>query len=179
MTRYIALLRAINVGGHVVKMDELRRQFESLGLKNVETFIQSGNVIFESAAKSSAALEHKIEQQLKKAFGFEVITFVRSVPELTEVARSKAFSDLRLESGSVLYVAFLREPLSAQVRARLKALEGEVDGFHFGNREIFWLRQPQPGSPASALPIEKIIGSTSTVRNSSTVKRLVAKYCGV
>jgi uncharacterized protein (DUF1697 family) len=178
MTRYIALLRAINVGGHVVKMHELRRQFESMGLKNVETFIQSGNVIFESAAKSSAALEHKIEQQLKKAFGYEVITFVRSVPELTEVTCSKAFSDLRLESGSVLYVAFLREPLSAQVRARLKALEGEVDGFHFGDREIFWLRQPQPGSPASALLIEKVIGSPSTVRNSSTVKRLVAKYCG-
>jgi uncharacterized protein (DUF1697 family) len=177
MIRYIAFLRAINVGGHVVKMHELRRQFESMGLLHVETFIQSGNVIFESAARNSDALERKIEEQLRKAFGYEVNTFVRSVAELSEVTKSKAFRDSRLESGSVLYVAFLREALSAQARAKLKAIEGEIDGFHFGDREIFWLRRPQPGAAVSALLIEKVIGTSATVRNSSTVKRLVSKYC--
>ena len=177
MTKYIAFLRAINVGGHVVKMGELRREFESLGLSNVETFIASGNVIFESPARSSAALERKIEAQLKKAFGYEVITFLRSVKELTELARSEAFEDPRLESGAVLYVAFHRATLSPTTRTRLKGLETEIDGFHFGDREILWVRQPQPGMPISALLVEKAIGVPSTVRNSSTVKRLVAKYC--
>lgn len=63
MTKYIAFLRAINVGGHNVKMDELKKYFESLGFSNVETFIASGNVIFEASAKDAAKLEKKIESK--------------------------------------------------------------------------------------------------------------------
>ncbi len=57
MPKYVALLRAINVGGHTVKMDHLRRLFEALGFTNVETFIASGNVIFDSTSKSTKAFE--------------------------------------------------------------------------------------------------------------------------
>jgi len=60
MPKFIAFLRAINVGGHVVKMDQLRRFFEALGFANVETFIASGNVIFESKSKDPAALQRQI-----------------------------------------------------------------------------------------------------------------------
>ena len=79
MPRYVAFLRAINVGGHVVKMDDLRRRFAQLGFTEVETFIASGNVIFSSPSRDAAALEKKIERQLEKSFGYEVKTFVRTL----------------------------------------------------------------------------------------------------
>jgi uncharacterized protein (DUF1697 family) len=70
MTRYFAFLRAINVGGgHVVKMDRLRQLFESLGFSNVETFIASGNVIFESSSRNAKNLEAKIEKALIRSAG--------------------------------------------------------------------------------------------------------------
>ncbi len=75
MTRYFAFLRAINVGGHVVKVDRLRQIFESLGVSSVETFIASGNVIFESTSKSVRILEKRIESGLREALGYEVVTF--------------------------------------------------------------------------------------------------------
>jgi hypothetical protein len=81
MPRHIAFLRAINVGGHTVKMDQLRTLFEELGLKDVETFIASGNVIFRSPAKS-ASLESKIERHLHRALGYEVDTFIRTDGEV-------------------------------------------------------------------------------------------------
>ena len=85
MPKYIAFLRAINVGGHTVKMDQLREVFEQCGFKNVETFIASGNVIFDSTSKNPKALEKKIEAALLKAFGYEVHTFLRTPGELTAV----------------------------------------------------------------------------------------------
>ena len=63
--RYVAFLRAINVGGHTVRMEALRREFESLGATNVETFIASGNVIFDTARRNAAALERAIEEHLQ------------------------------------------------------------------------------------------------------------------
>ncbi len=76
MSRCIAFLRAINVGGHTVKMDDLRRLFESLGFTRGETFIASGNVVFETTSKNTTALERKIEKKLRDALGYEVATFI-------------------------------------------------------------------------------------------------------
>ena len=69
MPKYVAFLRAINVGGHTVKMDQLRRLFEALGFSDVQTFIASGNVIFDSKSKSTKALEKKIEKYLQDCTG--------------------------------------------------------------------------------------------------------------
>ena len=91
MPRYVAFLRAINVGGHVVKMDHLRTLFEEIGLTEVETFIASGNVLFNSPSKSGPALERKIEKQLRTALGYEVATFVRTHAEVQQVAAYEPF----------------------------------------------------------------------------------------
>jgi uncharacterized protein (DUF1697 family) len=79
MPKFVAFLRAINVGGHLVKMDELRGLFEALGFTNVETFIASGNVIFDSKATNVKSLERKIEKHLEASLGYAVTTFIRSV----------------------------------------------------------------------------------------------------
>ena len=77
MSRCIAFLRAVNVGGRTVKMAALREAFEALGFSGVETFLASGNVIFETRARDLAALERKIETHLNTAFGFEIHSFIR------------------------------------------------------------------------------------------------------
>ena len=107
MPRYIAFLRAINVGGHTVKMDVLRQQFEALGFANVETFIASGNVIFETTAKNTRTLEKKIEQQLRAALGYEVATFIRTEAELAAIAQYQPFTTALLKTAQALNVAFL------------------------------------------------------------------------
>src|SRR5215831_8752107 len=86
MPKYVAFLRAINVGGRTVKMEELRRIFDAIGFSNVETFIASGNVIFDSKSKATRAIEQKIETALLKSLGYAVDTFVRAIPELTRIA---------------------------------------------------------------------------------------------
>src|SRR5258705_10757420 len=93
MPKYVAFLRAINVGGHTVKMDHLRSLFEAMGFANVETFIASGNAIFDSKIRNMKALEGKIEKALAAKLGYEVKTFIRSVTELAEVSRYKPFDD--------------------------------------------------------------------------------------
>jgi len=87
MPRWIAFLRAINVGGHVVKMKDLRSIFESMGFEDVQTFIQTGNVLFDSKDRKSAALEARIEAALKTALGYESSTYIRSIPELQKIAK--------------------------------------------------------------------------------------------
>jgi uncharacterized protein (DUF1697 family) len=76
MSRCIAFLRAINVGGHTAKMDDLRQLFQSLGFSGVETFLASGNVVFEATSRNTKALEKKIEKKLQEALGYEVATFI-------------------------------------------------------------------------------------------------------
>lgn len=176
MPKYVALLRAINVGGHTVKMDHLRSLFEAVGLANVETFIASGNVIFDSRSKNTAALERKIEKHLQETLGYEVKTFVRSVADLATVANYKPFSES--EQGShLLYIGFIADPPSDPVKRKLLSFAGELDDFRVHGRELYWLcRTRMSDSKFSGALAEKILGRRATFRNSTTIKKLAAKY---
>ena len=179
MPKYIAFLRAINVGGHTVKMDELRRVFEQCGFTNVETFIASGNVIFDASSKSTKALEKKIEAALLKAFGYEVHTFLRTPSQLTDVHNYKPFpvAELKHES-SVLYVGFLSESPAKTAVDKVKQLQTPGDALHVNDVEIYWLcRTSFSQSQINGARLEKALGMRTTLRNITTVKRLVAKYC--
>src|SRR4051794_27306542 len=130
MPRYIAFLRAINVGGHTVKMDQLRTLFEQLQFSKVETFIASGNVIFDSPATDVQQIEQQIERHLQAALGYAVATFIRSAAELAAAAAYQPFTpaELAAESSS-LYVAFLRAAPSGAAAQKLLAFRTEVDDF--------------------------------------------------
>jgi uncharacterized protein (DUF1697 family) len=174
MTRYIAFLRAINVGGHVVKMDYLRQQFESLGFTSVETFIASGNVIFESAAQEAYALEGTIASQLQATLGYEVATFIRSAAELSEIARYQPFPPADLQAAT-LYIAFLAEPLDQEAQQKLMAFRSPVDDFHTHGREVYWLcRVRSSESEFSLARLEKALRTQATFRNSTTVQKIAA-----
>jgi uncharacterized protein (DUF1697 family) len=174
MPRYVALLRGINLGGHTVKMDRLRQLFEELGFTNVETFIASGNVIFETASKSPAALEKKISAHLERSLGFPAATFLRTDAELARVLEHEAVQDVR--EGSV-YIAFLFGEPPKESHARLLSHQSATDRFHVTGREVYWVcRTHMSDSPFFRTGIEKALGVRATVRNFTTVSKLVQKY---
>ena len=178
MPKYIAFLRAINVGGHTVKMDRLRGLFEVMGHSNVETFIASGNVVFDATSKTPAALEKKIAVQLQVSLGYEVATFIRTPTELAAIIRYKPFSDAELNAaGHTLYIGFLPEPPSAAARNKLLASATKFYDFHIYGREVYWLcRKRFSESEFSGKQLEKTLGLPATLRNSTTVKKIAAKY---
>jgi uncharacterized protein (DUF1697 family) len=177
MPRYLAFLRAINVGGHNVMMEKLRREFEALGCRAVETFIASGNVIFTSVAKNIRALEERIERQLHLALGYEVKVFIRNDSELAAIARYHPFKESRLKSATTLNVAFLSEPLDDQATRTVLAMKSDIDDFHVHGREVYWLCQTrQSDSKFSNTRFEKALNARATWRNLNTIIRLAAKY---
>ncbi len=177
MPKYVALLRAINVGGHTVKMDYLRDLFAAIGFAKVETFIASGNVIFDSRSKDTAALERKIEKHLQQSLGYEVKTFIRTIPEIAAVATYKPFSDAELNTHA-LYVGFAGDKLGAEVHQKLLAIVSEVDDFHVYGREVYWLCRAErmTDSRFSGTLAEKILGMRATFRNATTIRKLAERY---
>jgi uncharacterized protein (DUF1697 family) len=178
MPKYVAFLRAINVGGHTVKMDQLRELFAALGFRNVETFIASGNVIFDAPSKNTAALEKKIESHLLKSLGYAVATFLRSPAELAGIAQHQPFADSVMNADAdTLYIGFMGAVPGDAAKEKLLALSTKTDVFQLNNREVFWLLRTRfSDSEFSGGKLEKTLGLPVTLRNSTTVKKIAAKY---
>ena len=179
MTRYVAFLRAVNLAGRrAVKMQDLKKAFEALPVKNVQTFIASGNVIFDTAVKDPAALERKAEALLEKSFGFDIDTFLRSLGDLERIAECGPFRDIAASGhGGTVYVGFLRTAPGPDVQRRVKAVSTDVHEFRLIGREVLWLRRDLPGALEAPVPaLDKVLGLRTTFRNVRTVKRLVEKY---
>jgi len=178
MARYVAFLRAVNVGGsHVVKMDALRATFEGLGFANVETFIASGNVIFDTRTKDILELERKIERTLEKTLGHEVATFVRSLDAVSAISRYEPFSTPQMAAAAALNVGFLKESLAEASRAALAGLRTDIDDFHVNGSELYWIcRKKQSESKISNAVFERALKVKATFRGMRTLQKLAAKY---
>lgn len=168
MTRYVAFLRAINVGGHVVKMDHLRSIFEDMGHGNVKTFIASGNVLFDSA-NNAASLEQTIAKNLRTALGYDVGVFLRTPKEIAEVC---ARGQVPPVEGS-LFVGFLPQPLDAREKKIVNSLRTPVDDLRVHKREIYWhARMHFRDAIFQPAKLEKLLGKPATFRNVTTVRRI-------
>jgi len=177
VTRYVAFLRGINVGGHNVKMDHLRKHFEDCGFVGASTFIASGNVLFESEGSAPGELEPRIEQALRQALGYEVATFVRTDAEVMEIAAHEPFSELPRREGDTTYLVFLRAAPDATTHDRVLALANEQDLLHLRGPELYWLRRGSLLDSTITAPqfARALGGMPTTVRNANTVRRLAAK----
>ena len=174
MNKYVAFLRAINVGGHsIIRMADLKRMFESAGLENVQTYIQSGNVIFESEEKDTVVLEKKIETQLKKATGSKIQTFVRTMQEVQSIASKAPFT---ATDGETAYVAFLNQKPGKKEQQVLLAFKSHADDFAFKGREIYALRRDREKSVFSTNFLEKTLNMLTTTRNLTVIKKIAEKY---
>ncbi len=178
MPRFIAFLRAINIGGgRTVKMKSLQRVFESLGFSAVATFTASGNVVFQTTTKNSKTLERKIETGLREALGYEVSAFVRTDKELAEIVSYQPFKPGEIDAAAEFNIIFLAEPLGETIRHKVMALRADTDEFHVHGREIYWLRCHKPGrSDFSPVPLTETIGRPFTIRGAKTVSKIAEKY---
>ncbi len=174
MKKYVAFLRAINVGGtRIIKMADLKNYFESFVCINVQTYINSGNVIFE--AKESANLEERIEKQLEEALGYKVETFLRTMDEVVRIASKPAFEP---QGDETLHVVFLRnhQLVNKKSEQNLLSLRSEADDFAIQGSEVYNLRRDKDKSIFSNNFIEKTLKIEGTTRNITTLRKVAEKY---
>lgn len=176
MPRFVALLRAINVGGHTVKMTALRASFEALGFTDVATYIASGNVLFTSSARSAAGVERRIASALEAEYGFAVATFLRSPAELAAAA---AHPFDTLGEGDALQVGFLPRALSAAESRTVQQFATGTDAFIVRGRELYWRRHGRISeSTFSNARFERTLKIEATFRNITTVRALAEMAVG-
>jgi uncharacterized protein (DUF1697 family) len=170
--RYLALLRAVNVGGRTVKMERLRALFAELGFADVQTYIQSGNVFFSCAMADRAKLTLKIERHLAKSLGFEVPVFIRTLEELDAIARSAVFADRAPCEDERCCVTFTSKPAPAGFTGSHTARE-DFDVLHATPGELYvvWrFINGRPGNPGAM--IEKTLGAKTTTRFFHTLLKM-------
>ncbi|WP_144940250.1 DUF1697 domain-containing protein [Paenibacillus sp. 32O-W] len=173
----IALLRGINVSGQkIIKMDQLSAIFESLGFQNVQTYIQSGNVVFQTVEEeASKELVHKIESRLKETLGYEVTVVLRTMEELEEVVERNPYDLPSLTPDEKVYVSFLSGEPAQEAKDRLLSYKNEIDDYRLRTREVYILcRKGYGKSLFSNNFLEKKLGLAATTRNWATVNKLVA-----
>lgn len=177
MTVYIALLRGINVGGkNIIKMVDLRRVFETMGLCEVQTYIQSGNVLFKSKVEEET-LRKMIEHEIEATFGFFVSVILRTVEDLEGIISNCPFSAeeiLEAESsseGEGLYVSLMMNAPTQEKIERLNVYRNENEEYKIKGRDVFLLCHNSIRNSKIANNLQKLDVPT-TSRNWKTINKL-------
>ncbi len=174
MTTCVSLFRGINVGGnHIVPMRELKAFHESLGLKDVVTYIQSGNVIFTSDETDTDQLSRRIEEGFAERFGFRSSVAVRTLSELNAIVTKNPFQNQPLLESKALLVLFLVAPPISTAQEDLQSVYSGPEEFHVLGQEIYIYYSTGMGRSKLTVPlIEKAIKTGGTGRNWNTVLKL-------
>lgn len=176
MPRQVAFLRGINLGGRRVRMERLREIFTTMGFEDAQTFIASGNVVFDVPAGAAPELEGRIEAALSDALGYDVATFVRSLERVGRIAERALVPEEATDVNA--HVVFLRAAPGSEVGRALRALQTPDDTFLVEGREAFWLRRGRLSEtrvPAADLA-RALGGADNTMRNMNTLRRIAAKF---
>ena len=179
MTAYVALLRGVNLGArNKVSMADLRTLIESLGAEDVQTYVQSGNVVFKSRVRSAANLAGDIEQRLDRELGLEIRVVLRTDKQLAKIVADNPFAASQQE-GTKLHVTFLAEAPKASLTRALEPKAFEPDEFQVKGREVY-LHTPKGygRSKLSNAYFEKQLGVAGTTRNWNTVTKLAELASG-
>lgn len=180
MTIYIALLRGINVGGNnKIKMAELKKMFESLSLSRVQTYIQSGNVLFQSEEMEEVILRTKIEEGIEATFGFSVSVILRTSDELNRIVANNPFSDEEVAAAEALsdkeclYVAMLQDEPTQEGVERLAAYQNDHDRYYIEGKEVYLLFDLSIRNSKLANNLHRL-GVPVTIRNWKTMNKLIS-----
>jgi uncharacterized protein (DUF1697 family) len=172
MKTFIALLRGINLGNHYkMKMPTLKTMFENMGFETVSTYLQSGNVVFNTSDTDASSLETRIEAAILEEFGYVVPTLIRAHADLQRIIDANPFPNRTLENAINPYVIFLKNPPTTRT---LELPESEPAEYVFGELEIF-VHYPN-GSGTSKLSnnlVERKLKTTASSRNWRTVLALL------
>ncbi|HEU5396565.1 MAG TPA: DUF1697 domain-containing protein, partial [Verrucomicrobiae bacterium] len=172
----IAMLRGINVSGHkIIRMEQLRASFEDLGFRDVRTYVQSGNVVFDSGKNSTAGLSAKIEKKILTDYGFDVPVLLKTAEELERVIHDNPLAKAANLDESRLHITFLSDAAPKTAEKSLQALAASSERFHVNGREIYLYCPDGYGrTKLSNTAIEKKLGLGATTRNWKSVNALLA-----
>jgi uncharacterized protein (DUF1697 family) len=175
MAVIISMLRGVNVGGHkMVKMDALKALYESLGLRDVETYVQSGNVIFRTEGRELVRLCKRIENGIEQTFGFHSDVIVRTPAELRDVVQKNPFASRRGIEPKRLAVTFLASDPGKEAREKLLAIKTEPEELQIEGRELYIYYPNGMARPKLTWPIiEKALKTSGTARNWNSVTKLL------
>lgn len=174
MVRYIALLRGINVGGHNVKMERLREIFTELGLHNVRSYLNSGNIFFDVDDTNRQSLTTTIEKHLIKALGYEVPTFLRTTTELEAILAENPFREVELTNDRRFCVVFTKEPLLLEITFPLHSNKNDMDLIACNLHEAFVVWRIINGRPPSGRFAKDVIPTVNTTRFYHTLAKILA-----
>ncbi len=171
MGTYFAFLRGVNVGGTVLKMEDLRKLLAYIGFSKVRTYIQSGNAVFESPEPNKRRMEAEIADEVRHVVGKEVAVIVRSLEEVRAIVDAHPLAELGGEDK--LYVTLLSHDPEASDRENLLETMNEVDRHEMGRRVVYsFYGEGYGNSKRSNNFIEKMLKVTATTRNWHTMKTL-------
>lgn len=176
MTKYVALLRGINVGGHkLIKMADLREVFARSGFRNVITYIQSGNVIFDAKEADSDKVVRKLEKAIYHSLGHEVVVILQTVAGLKESIKTDPFKRIESEDEVVRFVTFMSADPPKVPRLPFVIATENAEILSMRNRTAFLACRRKPngmfGFPNPFF--EKELGVTATTRNWTTVNKIL------
>jgi uncharacterized protein (DUF1697 family) len=176
---YVAFLRGINVGGHTVKMDRLRQFCGDLGFAGVRSYIQSGNVFFESDQADKPALQAMIERHLQTALGYKVPTALRTISELEQVLALDPFRGIPVTPDIRLAVTFLAEPVAVPLSVPYLTPDGAFELREMTTTELFVVWHLQEGRPGNSYGLlEKKVAVAGTTRFWHTTAKILAAAKG-
>jgi uncharacterized protein (DUF1697 family) len=173
--KYVALLRGINVGGNnIIKMADLKVACETAGFSNVITFIQSGNVIFESSETNSEKITKKLETTFSKAFNYQSKIVLRSLPQLKKVLKEMP-ADWKTRQDIRCYVAFIKEPITADDVLKEVELRDDVDYVKKSEGVLYFttVLSEITKSKLGKIIVKKIFQNV-TIRNLNSTKKILA-----
>ncbi|MEP7213555.1 MAG: DUF1697 domain-containing protein [Acidobacteriota bacterium] len=173
MPKYVALLRGINVGGNtMVKMETLREVFSSIGFENVRSYINSGNVAFESKKTNDEKLAKLISDAIETGFGKKIAVMVRSAEEIDEIIANNPF-DGQFENDKDLHVFFLADELTKEQKNLLASVVSDNEQIEARGRTLYCLLKISiVDSFVGKGFIDKKLKIPATARNWRTVKKL-------
>lgn len=174
---YVAFLRGINVGGHhKMPMADLRKEIGKLGFENVQTLLNTGNIIFEGESSGEKKLEDKIANHLEDVFGFPVPVLIRKKKEILELVEADPFGDVEVTKDIRLYVAFLKKPPENHIGL---PWESEDESFRIidirGRDVCSVLDLAVTKTPKGMDALGKLFEGTITTRNWNTIIRISDK----
>jgi uncharacterized protein (DUF1697 family) len=172
LSRYVAFLRGVNVGGKTVKMDALRKVFESLGYTNVSTLLASGNVIFESKGSNEKKLKAEIEAAIKKTFAMDVHIIIRSEKELAALVKSDPFNGVIMKPQTRLYITFLSQAPDSKLKTPYKSIRGGYLIRKITDSHVVSILGPKVSSPDVMDFLDKEFGKEITTRNWNTILKI-------
>jgi uncharacterized protein (DUF1697 family) len=178
-TRYIALLRGINVGGHNVRMEDLRHLFEELGLPHVQSYIQSGNVFFSTGETNVEALTRRIQRHLREALRFEVAVFLRTIPQFEAIMAGSPFENLKVTRDMRLCLVFADQPIRGDLELPLLSPKKDLQILKTAQREayvVWYIKNGRP--PSSQSFLDAAIGKQTTTRFFHTAAKILNAASG-